>query len=59
MGRLFCLFVYYGRQKLRYAMDGGGSFYIEEGLQNGRRKLSIRSNMKEKVVVFFLGGDFF
>jgi hypothetical protein len=40
-------------------MDGGGSFYIEEGLQNGRRKLSIRSNMKEKVVVFFLGGDFF
>ncbi len=29
-------------------MDGGGSNYIEEGLWNGQRKLSIKGNMKEK-----------
>jgi hypothetical protein len=29
-------------------MDGGGSFCIEEGLQNGQRKVSIRGNIKEK-----------
>jgi hypothetical protein len=36
-------------------MDGGGSNCIEEGLQIGRRKVSIRGNMKEKVGVFFSG----
>jgi hypothetical protein len=51
MGRLLCLFVCYGGQKLRRTMDGGGSVYIEEGLRNGRRKVSIRGSMKEKVVV--------
>jgi hypothetical protein len=29
-------------------MDGGGSFCIEEGLRNGRRKANIRGSMKEK-----------
>ncbi len=29
-------------------MDGGGSFYIEESLRNGQRKVSIRGSMKEK-----------
>jgi hypothetical protein len=51
MGRLFCLFVCYGEQKLCHAMDGGGNVCIEEGLRNGRRMVSVRSNMKEKVVV--------
>jgi hypothetical protein len=32
-------------------MDGGGSACIEKGLQNGRRKISIRGNMKEKAGV--------
>ncbi len=32
-------------------MDGGRSVYIEEGLQNGWRKVSIRGNMKEKAIV--------
>jgi hypothetical protein len=48
MGRLFYLFVCYGGQELRRVMDDGGSFYIEEGLRNGRRKVSIRGSMKEK-----------
>jgi hypothetical protein len=48
MGRLLCLFMCYGGQELHRAMDGGGSDYIEKGLRNGRRKVSIRSNMKEK-----------
>jgi hypothetical protein len=30
-----CLFVCYGGQELRQTMDGGGSDYIEKGLQNG------------------------
>jgi hypothetical protein len=47
MGRLFYLFVSYGGQKLRYTMDGGGSVCTEESLRNGRRKVSIRSSMKE------------
>ncbi len=47
MGRIFFLFVCYGGQELRRAMDGGRSDYIEEGLWNGRRKVNIRS-MKEK-----------
>jgi hypothetical protein len=29
-------------------MDGGGRDYIEEGLRNGRRKVTIRGSMKEK-----------
>jgi len=53
MGRLFCLFVCYGGQKLRRATDGGGSIYIEKGLRNGQRKVSIRGSMKEKVAVLF------
>jgi hypothetical protein len=60
MGRLFCLFMSYDGRELRRAMDGGGSSYIEEGLRNGQRKVSIRGNMKEKarffLVCFFLGG---
>jgi hypothetical protein len=56
MGRLFCLFVCYGGQELHHVMDGGGSNCIEEGLQNGRSKVSIRGSMKEKCK-FFLGGD--
>jgi hypothetical protein len=32
-------------------MDGGRSICIEKGLRNGWRKVSIRSNMKEKDVV--------
>ncbi len=48
MGRLFYLFVCYGGQELHCAMDGGGSDCIEEGLWNGRKKVSIRGNMKEK-----------
>ncbi len=51
MGRLFCLFVCYGGQKLCGSMDGGGSVYIEEGLRNGRRKASIRGSMKEKATI--------
>jgi hypothetical protein len=35
-------------------MDGGGSNYIEKGLQNGWRKVSIRDNMEEKRKEFFL-----
>jgi hypothetical protein len=31
-------------------MDGGRSFCIEEDLQNGWRKVSIRGSMKEKGV---------
>jgi hypothetical protein len=53
MGRLFFLFMCYGGQKLRGAMDGGGSICIEEGLRNGRRKVNIRGSMKEKAVVLF------
>jgi hypothetical protein len=53
MGRLFYLFVCYGGQELRRAMDGGGSDCIKEGLQNGRRKVNIKGSMKVKVVVIF------
>jgi hypothetical protein len=38
----------YGGQELQHAMDGGGSDCIEKGLQNGRKKVSIRGSMKEK-----------
>ncbi len=48
MGRLLCLFMCYGGQELQHAMDGGGSDCIEKGLQNGRKKVSIRGSMKEK-----------
>ncbi len=48
MGKLLCLFVCYGGQELHRAMDGGGSYCIQEGLRNGRRKVSIRGSMKEK-----------
>jgi uncharacterized membrane protein len=34
-------------------MVEGGTIYIEGGLRNGRRKVSIRDSMKEKVAVFF------
>ncbi len=34
-------------------MDGGGNNCIEEGLQNGQRKVSIRGSMEEKMVVIF------
>ncbi len=30
MGRQLCLFVCYGEQELRQAMDGGGNVCIEE-----------------------------
>jgi hypothetical protein len=53
MGRLLCLFVCYGGQKLRCAMDGGGSICIEEGLRNGWSKVSIRCSMKEKSTILF------
>jgi hypothetical protein len=33
-------------------MGGGGNIYIEKGLRNGRRKVSIINSMKEKVAVF-------
>jgi hypothetical protein len=56
MGRLFYLFVCYGRQELRRTMDGGGNNCIGEGLRNGRRKVSI---MKEKATQFFLVCNFF
>jgi hypothetical protein len=59
MGRLFCLFVCYGGHELCRVMDGGGSDYIEEGLRNGRRKVSIRGSMKEKEGGFFLVCNFF
>jgi hypothetical protein len=35
-------------------MDGGGSNWIEEGLQNGRWEVNIRGNMKERGGKFFL-----
>jgi hypothetical protein len=34
-------------------MDRGGSDCIEEGLWNGRKKVSIRGSMKEKVAGSF------
>ncbi len=34
-------------------MDGGGSDCIEEALQNGWRKVSIRGSLKEKARVLF------
>jgi hypothetical protein len=52
MGRLFYLFVCYEKQKLRRGMDGEGSIYIEQGLRDGWRKVSIRSSMKEKAIIF-------
>ncbi len=55
MGRLFCLFVCYGGQELHRMMDGGGSNYIEENLQNGQRKVSIRRSTKEKSGVLLSG----
>jgi hypothetical protein len=39
-------------------MDGGGSNYIEESLQNGQRKVNIRGSMKEKGSRFFLVCNF-
>jgi hypothetical protein len=51
MGGLLCLFVCYEGHELRHTMDGGGSVCIEEGLRNGRRKVSIRSSMKEKAMI--------
>ncbi len=48
MGRLFYLFVCCGGQELCCAMDGGGSDCIEKGFRNGRKKVSIKGNMKEK-----------
>jgi hypothetical protein len=36
-------------------MDGGGSNYIEENLQNGQRKVSIRRSTKEKSGVLLSG----
>jgi len=35
VGRLFCLFVCYGVQESRGAMDGGGGSCIEDGLVEG------------------------
>ncbi len=35
-------------------MDGGGSNYIEKGLQNGRQEVRIRSNVKKKRGKFFI-----
>jgi hypothetical protein len=35
-------------------MDGGGSNCIEEGLQNGRLEVRIRSNVKKNRGRFFL-----
>ncbi len=47
MGRLFCLFVCYGIQESRGAMDGGRGSYIEDGLAKGTGEARIRS-MKKK-----------
>jgi hypothetical protein len=44
--------VCYEGHELRHAMDGGGSDYIEEGLQNGQMKVSIKGSMKEKGASF-------
>jgi hypothetical protein len=48
MGRAILFACVLWKQELCHAMDGEGSDCIEEGLQNGRRKVSIRGSMKEK-----------
>jgi hypothetical protein len=58
MGRRPCLVVWFGEQELCRVMDGGGRDCIEEGLQNGRCKVKIRGNMKEKGGRFFLMCNF-
>jgi hypothetical protein len=35
-------------------MDGGGNDYIEEGLQNGREEVKIKSSVKKNKGMFFL-----
>jgi len=54
MGRRLCLFVCYGEQELRWAMDGERSDCIEEGLQNGWWEVRIKGSVKEKGGRFFL-----
>ncbi len=34
-------------------LDGGGSIYTEEDLQNEQRKASIKGSMKEKAAVIY------
>jgi hypothetical protein len=40
-------------------MEGGGIDWIEKGLRNGRRKVSIKGNMEDKGRGFFLLCNFF
>ncbi len=48
MGRLLCLFVCYGGQESRGAMDGGGGSYIEDGLAEGMAEANIKRSMRKK-----------
>ncbi len=48
MGRLFCLFMCYGVQESRSAMDGGEGSCIEDGLVEGTTKASIKGSMRKK-----------
>jgi hypothetical protein len=48
MSRLFCLFVCYGVQESRGAMDGGGGSYIEDGLVEGTTEASIKREYEEE-----------
>ncbi len=54
MGRLFCLFVCYGVQESRGAMDGGGRSCIEDGLAEGTAGGSIRGSMRKEEGEVFL-----
>jgi hypothetical protein len=47
-GRLLCLFVCYGVQESRGAMDGGGGSCIEDGLAEGTGEASIRRSMRKE-----------
>jgi hypothetical protein len=48
VGRLFCLFMCYGVQESRSAMDGGEGSCIEDGLVEGTTKASIKGSMRKK-----------
>ncbi len=55
MGRLFYLFVCYGVQESRDAMDGGGRSCIEDGLAEGTSGRSIKGKMRKEEGEVFLG----
>ncbi len=58
VGYSVCLCVM-GDKELCRAMEGGGIDWIEKGLRNGRRKVSIKGNMEDKGRGFFLLCNFF